>query len=148
MPRLAEYLADPAARPRVVDDACALLDSEVARTSGVSGMAIRSAYRAVRGVRPGMVRHAVDGLLVPFADQLDPFFQQHVATGQPLAEVLDSQRGDMAEALLAITDERARRTSHAALRTAYGRVRGMAKPHVESAAPGIAGLIRAHTPPG
>ena len=52
----------------------------------------------------------------------------------------------MADALLSITDDRAERTSQATLRRAYRRVRGSARGYVEEAAPGIAGLIDAHTP--
>ena len=97
---LSLHLTTPDARPAVVADACALIDQEVARTSGISGMAIRSAYRVLTGIRPGMVPSAVDGLLDPFADQLDPFYQQHVATGEPLTDILTAQRTSMAEALL------------------------------------------------
>ena len=104
---LSIYLTTPEARPAVVADACTLIDEEVARTSGISGMAVRSAYRLLTGFRPGMVPSAVDGLLDPFADQLDPFYQQHVATGEPLSDILIAQRTSMAEALLSITDDRA-----------------------------------------
>ena len=142
---LSQHLTVPHVRPEVVADACALLDDEVRRTSGISGMAIRSAYRVLTGIRPGMVPSAVDGLLDPFADQLDPFYQQHVTTGVPLADILASQRTSMAEALLSITDDRAERTSQATLRRTYQRVRGSARGYVEAAAPGIATLIDAHT---
>jgi hypothetical protein len=143
---LSFHLTAPNVRPVVVADACTLIDDEVRRTSGISGMAIRSAYRVLTGIRPGMVPSAVDGLLDPFADQLDPFYQQHVATGQPLVDILTAQRTSMAEALLAITDDRSERTSQVTLRRAYQRVRGSARGYVEAAAPGIATLIDAHTP--
>ena len=146
MAHLSEHLTAPGARPAVVADACALVDREVGRTSGVSGLAIRSAYRVLTGVRPGMVAHTVDGLLAPFADQLDPFYQEHLATGEPLSDLLVAQRTSMADALLSITDDRADRTTNRTLRRAYQRVRGSARQHVEAAAPGIAGLIAAHAP--
>jgi hypothetical protein len=144
---LSVHLTSPDARPAVVTDACTLIDQEVARTSGLSGMAVRSAYRLLTGIRPGMVPSAVDGLLDPFADQLDRFYQQHLTTGEPLVDILTAQRTSMAEALLTITDDRAERTSQATLRRAYQRVRGSARGYVEAAAPGIAALIDAHTPP-
>ncbi len=143
---LSQHLTVPHVRPEVVADACTLLEDEVRRTSGISGMAIRSAYRVLTGIRPGMVPSAVDGLLDPFADQLDPFYQQHVTTGVPLVDILTSQRTSMAEALLSITDDRAERTSQVTLRRTYQRVRGSARSYVEAAAPGIATLIDAHTP--
>lgn len=147
MTHLGEYLLAPARRADVVRDACGLIDAEVSRASGVSGLAVRSAYRLVRGIRPGMIATAVDGLLQPFADQLDPFFQEHRTTGKPLVQILVAERTSMADALLSITDDRAERTSHASARRAYQQLRGTARLHVEAAAPGIAGLITAHTPP-
>ncbi len=143
---LSVHLTTPAARPAVVADACVLIEEEVARTRGVSGMAVRSAFKVMTGVRPGIVPSAVDGLLDPFADHLDPFYQEHLSTGQPLVEVLSTQRTSMAEALLSVTDDRAQRTRQATLRAAYRRVRGSARGYVEAAAPGIAALIDAHTP--
>lgn len=144
---LSAHLTTPSARADVVADACDLIGQEVAGTSGISGVALRSAYRALRGIRPGMVPAAVDSLLDPFVDGLDPFYQEHRTTGVPLVEVLSVQRVSMAEALLAVTDERAARTRQAQVRRLYQRVRGSARGHVEAAAPGIAGLIAAHTPP-
>lgn len=143
---LSEYLTAPQQRPRVVADACELIDREVSGLSGVSGLAIRSAYRVVSGVRPGMVATAVDGLLAPFSDQLDPYYQEHLSTGVPLAEILVDQRTSMADGLLSITDDRAQRTSNRTVKRAYQRVRGTARQYVEAAAPGIADLIAAHAP--
>ncbi len=143
---LASYLTPPDVRPAVVSDACTLVDREVARTSGLSGLAIRSAYKVLTGVRPGMVATSVDGLLDSFADRLDPFYQRSLATGRPLADILVEDRRSMAHALLSITDERAARTSQTTVRRAYQGVRGTALGYVEAAAPGIAALIDAHTP--
>lgn len=143
---LSLHLTPPGARPAVIADACTLIDQEVARTTGLSGVAVRSAYRVLTGIRPGMVPVAVDGLLDPFADQLDRFYQEHLTTGQPLVDILTAQRTSMAEALLSITDDRAERTSHGTLRRAYQRMRGSARGYVEAAAPGIAALVDAHTP--
>lgn len=143
---LSEFLTDPQQRPMVVADACALIERQVSGLSGMSGMAIRSAYRVVSGVRPGMIATAVDGLLAPFSDQLDPFYQEHLSTGLPLSDILVDQRTSMADGLLSITDDRAQRTSNRTVKRAYQRVRGTARQHVEAAAPGIAELITTHAP--
>lgn len=147
MAHLSELLVARDRRPAVVADACLLIDREVRATSGISGLAIRSAYRVVTGVRPGMVSSAVDGMLVPFCEQLDPFYQEHLAAGEPLEDVLVAQRTSMADALLSVTDDRAQRTRNRAVLRAYQRVRGSARGHVEAAAPGIAALISTHTTP-
>ena len=144
MAHLTELLSAPHERPAVVADATALIDRQVRATSGVSGLAIRSAYRVVSGVRPGMVASAVDGMLVPFANALDPFYQEHLASGEPLDQLLADQRTTMADALLSVTDDRAERSRNRTVKRAYVRVRGSARGHVEAAAPGIAELISAH----
>ena len=148
MAHLTELLSAPAGRPAVVADVCDLIDRQVRATSGVSGLAIRSAYRVVTGIRPGMVASAVDGMLVPFSDALDPFYQEHLATGEPLQQVLADQRTSMANALLAVTDDRAERSRNRTVKRAYQRVRGAARGHVEAAAPGIAELIATHADDG
>ncbi|MGB8021996.1 MAG: hypothetical protein WCF04_12265 [Candidatus Nanopelagicales bacterium] len=147
MTHLSDYLLAPGRREGVVRDACELIDAEVSRGSGLSGLAVKSAYRLVRSIRPGMIAAAVDGLLQPFADQLDPFFQEHRTTGKPLDQVLVAERTSMADALLSITDDRVERSSHAAARRAYQQLRSTARLHVEAAAPGIAELITSHTTP-
>jgi hypothetical protein len=146
MAHLPALLTRPEVRPAVVADATALVERQVRATGGVPGMALRSAHRVLASVRPGMVAAAVDGFLEPFARQLDPYYQEHLARGVPLADLLVAERAGMAEALLAITDERAGRSTNRTLRAAYQRVRGFARPSVEAAAPGIAALIAAHAP--
>lgn len=146
MAHLSIHLLDPQERPVVVADACALVDRELSCTSGLSGMALRAAHRAVVGIRPGMIPHAVDALLPAFADQLDPFYQEYLATGTPLPVLLGEQRGTMADALLSITDDRVSASSNAAVRRAYQSVRRSARGHVEAAAPGIGALLSAHVP--
>jgi hypothetical protein len=128
-------------RPAFVDDAVALLDKEVAARGGVSGVAIKSAYKVLKGVKPGMVRSSVDSLVEPFAGALQPYVDQHRQSGRPLSEILSEQREQMANSLLAITDARAEHSSHKSLRTAYGKVRGMAHKQVAAAAPGVAELL-------
>ena len=144
MAHLSEILTVPEKRGAVVADACILLDQEVAGVKGVSGIAVRSGYKVLKGVRPGIVPAAVDALLMPFAEQLDPFYQEHLATGEDLSEILVAQRSTMADALLSITDDRAARTSHGTITKAYRQLRGTAKKHVENAAPGIGALVTQH----
>jgi hypothetical protein len=144
-PNLQQILTATEVRPSVIVDVVALIDHEVATKSGVSGMAIKSAYKVLRGIRPGMVASSVDALLDQFATQLDPFFQDHIATGEPLAVILDRRRDEMADSLLSITDARAEATSQRALRAAYRKVRGIAAKHVAAAAPGIAELVDKYT---
>ena len=82
MPHLKELAQDSAKRSQVIDDACRVLDLEVADKSGLSGMAIKAGYKLVQGVKPGFVRQAVDDLLDDFLDALDPIYQE-ASAGRP-----------------------------------------------------------------
>lgn len=145
VPVLRTTLTAPDVRPAFLDDAVALLDSEVASRGGVTGVALKSAYKVLKGIRPGMVRSSVNNLIEPFADALQPYYDQHRSSGRPLAEILSEQRDDMAHSLLAVTDARAENSSHKSLRAAYGKVRGMAHKQVAAAAPGVAELLTKYT---
>lgn len=142
---LRELIGDPQVRPAFLDDAVVLLDTEVANRGGVSGMAIKGAYKVLKGVKPGMVRSSVDSLLDPFADALQPYYDQHREQGIPLPTLLADRRDDMANSLLAITDARAEHSSHKSLRAAYGKVRGMAHKQVAQSAAGVGELLAKYT---
>lgn len=146
MPDLKSILTDASRRKQVVRDAELLLDAEVDGKSGLSGLAIKGAFKVVKSFRPGIIPEVIDGLLDDFATRLDPFYQAHATQGggRPLVDYLTSRKGEMADALLAITDTRARVTRHTALKGAYEKLRPEGKKHVEAAIPGVARLIEKH----
>lgn len=146
MPDLKSILTDPTRRKQVVRDAELLLDAEVDSKGGLSGLAIKGAFKVVKSFRPGIIPDVVDGLLDDFADRLDPFYQAHATqgAGRTLVDYLGGRKGEVADALLAITDGRARNTRHTALKSAYEKLRPEGKKHVEAAVPGVARLIEKH----
>jgi hypothetical protein len=138
---LKELFGDPSRRQTVVSDCCTLIDQEVKDKSGLSGMAIKAGYAVVNGVKPTFVREAVDHLLDQFADRLDPIYQEAKAGGKPVAEHFVANKGRVADALLAITDERAKRSSSQAVVKTYEKLRGSAKANVEAAMPRLGALV-------
>lgn len=146
MADLKTVLTDASRREQVIRDAEALLDSEVDSKGGLSGLAIKGAFKVVKGARPGMIHDVVDGLLDDFARRLDPIYQDHATKGggRSLQDYFSSRKGEIADALLGITDDRARVTRHATLKKAYEGLRPQGKKHVEDAVPGIARLIDKH----
>lgn len=139
-----EILEQPDVRPRAVTACLALLDAEVERKRGLTGAAIRTAYGFVGRLRPGIMRDAVDVLLPEFADALQPFYERaEVERGageshkQAFARLVASERDAVGRALLDVTDRRVRET-RSAVQSAYGRLRGVAKEHVDAAIPGLA----------
>jgi len=144
MPDLKSILTDPARRQLVVKDAERLLDDEVAAKSGLSGLAIKTAVKVVKGVKPGIIPDVIDGLLDDFAARLDPFYQAHVTKGGSIVDNFSARKGEVADALLGITDDRAKNTRHNSLRSAYQQLRPQGKKNVEEAIPGVARLIDKH----
>lgn len=139
---LEEILLAPDARPRVVADCCALIEQEVSGKSGISGTAVKLAYRTVNGFAPGYVRHMVQALLPDIVDRLEPFWADFAASGGAGFGDYLAKRGDeVTEALLSVTDARAAASGRPTIIKAYGTVRGNAVRHVEAALPQAGDLV-------
>lgn len=144
MASLKERLGQDPQRKALVSDAIQVLDQEVADKSGLGGIAIKGAYSIVKGIKPGFVEEVVDGLLDDFLDALDPLYQEAVARNEPPGRYLTVNGDRVADALLAITDARAARSSRAVIQKTYDKLRPTAKKHVSSAAPRLGQLLDRH----
>jgi hypothetical protein len=143
---LVEKLNAPGRRPRVIQDCVQLIEEEVKRKGGLTGIAIKAAFATVKAVKPGFIPEAVDHMLDDFAARLDPFYQSHQqAGGRSFPDHLQGQSAQVADALLGITDDRARLAKNPLVKKSYEKLRPSAKKHVEEAVPGIARLIEKHT---
>jgi hypothetical protein len=145
MPTLSEVLTAESNKGRVVEDCCALIDAEVKDKGGISGAVIKAAYRAVQGVKPGFVKAVVSDLLPDFALALDPIYQEAKKNGKPVAEFFAADSPRVAEALLAITDQKAQRSKNGLVKGTYEKLRGTAKKNVEAAVPRLGKMVEAHT---
>jgi hypothetical protein len=141
---LKERLGQDPQRKAVVTDACDVLDQEVADKSGLSGIAIKGAYSIVKGIKPGFIQEVIDGLLEDFLEALDPLYQEATQHGQPPGRYLAANGERAADALLAITDDRAARSSRAVIRKTYDKLRPSAKKQVAGAAPRLGQLLDRH----
>jgi hypothetical protein len=144
MATLTEALTSGTKKAAVIDDCCALIDAEVADKGGLSGFAIKAGYSAVKGVKPGFIRHAVEDLLPEFAKALEPLYQEAKAGGKPVAAHITSNASRAADALLTITDAKVRKAQSGLVKGTYEKLRGTAKKNVESAIPRIGKLIEKH----
>lgn len=136
---LKEILCGPENRGSVVSDAVTLVEEEVRSKSGVSGMVIKTGFAAVNKLKPTLVRDAVDNLLDRFVDKLEPFYAEWVALGKPgtFESHLTGQRSKVANALLEVTDERARQVQAGIVLKTYEQLRPMGEKNVEAAVPGL-----------
>jgi hypothetical protein len=138
-------LKDEAKRASIIEDVCRLVDDEVAKQRGIGGVAVKTGYKLVQGVKPGFVRNVVQSLLPEFAEALEPIRARAAAQGQSVVSYFGVHTAEVAEALLAVTDGRAQRSEHGSLKSAYGKLRGSARKHVESAVPGLGRIIEKYT---
>lgn len=135
-------------RQVVIDDTAELIDEEVASKSGLSGMALKGGYKAVKKLRPNMIERAVDNLLDDFTEALDPLYQEFLEDddADAFARFLPDHDERATEDLLSITDERAERSDQKTLKKVYYKLRGQAEGHVRDALPGVGRLIDEHAP--
>jgi hypothetical protein len=141
-----ERLGKEPVRARVITDACQVLDDEVADKSGLGGLAIRGAYSAVKGIKPGFIREVVDNLLDDFLDALDPMVQEAGQRGVAAGKHLAANGEPMAQKLLAITDARVENSTRSIIRGTYSKLRPTAVKHVAAAAPRLGQMLDRHWP--
>ncbi len=146
MPNLTEALTGEPHKAAVVDDCLALIDAEVADKGGLTGLAIKAGYKTVQGIKPGFVRNVVSDLLPEFAKALEPIYQEAKANGATVKEHFVSNTPRVADALLSVTDEKAKRAKRGLVKGTYDKLRGSAKKNVEAAIPRLAAMIEKHAP--
>jgi hypothetical protein len=146
MPSLTEALTAESKKSAVVEDCLALIDAEVQDKGGLTGLAIKAGYKTVQGIKPGFVRQVVVDLLPEFARALDPLYQEAKAAGHGVRDHFTSNTSRVADALLSITDEKAKRAKSGMVKGTYDKLRGSAKKNVEAAVPRLATMIEKHAP--
>jgi hypothetical protein len=143
MATLKDVLLDPAKRPGLVRDCTALVDDEVAKKSGFSGMAVKMGFKVLKGVKPGIVASVVDGLLDEWVANLEDHFTRWQADGKGASFGAFASRdaGNVAERLLAVTDARAKKVDNPLLVKTYNGLRPTAKEHVVAGVPGLGRVV-------
>jgi hypothetical protein len=139
---LQEILLAPDTQPQVIADCRKLIDEEVSEKSGISGAAVKLAYKTVKAFAPGHVQHMVKSLLPDLVDKLESYWADFNASGgSEFGDYLAKRGGEVAEALLSVTDARAARSSRPTIIKAYKTVRGGAVKNVEAALPRVGDLV-------
>ncbi|MEV0249165.1 hypothetical protein AB0H76_21375 [Nocardia sp. NPDC050712] len=142
---LSESLLNDANRTAFLADAKEVLDAEVSDKGGASGLAVKGAYAAAKKVSPTIVPDALESLAPKLVAQLDPFWQEFVASGSgKFADALVAKSDQVAEALLSVTDARAQASTRPALQKAYSSLRSSAKKNVIEALPRVGDLVQRH----
>ena len=139
---LQETLLAPGTQPQVLADCYTLIEQELSDKSGMSGAAVKLAYKTVNTFMPGHVHHMVEVLLPDMVAQLEPFWADFSTSGSSGFGDYLAKRGDeVTQALLSVTDARAAASDRPTVIKAYGSVRGSAVKHVEAALPRVGDLV-------
>ena len=139
---LQEILLAPDTQPKVIDDCHALIDQEVSDKGGISGTAVKLAYKTVNTFMPGHVHHMVGKMLPEMVDKLEPFWADFNSSGGSEFGDYLSKRGDeVAQALLSVTDARAAASDRPTIVKAYNSVRGSAAKHIQAALPRLGDMV-------
>jgi hypothetical protein len=139
---LHQILLAPDVQPNVVADCLALIDQEVAGKSGVSGTAVKLAYKTAKAFAKGYMQSTVESLLPDLVTELEPYWADFTTSGASGFGDYLAKRGDqVAEALLSVSDARAKMSDRPVIIRAYGTVRGGAAKHITAALPNVGALV-------
>jgi hypothetical protein len=142
---LQELLLAPDSQPKVIEECNELIDQQLRELSGVSGAAVKLAYKTVNTFKPGHVRYMVESLLPGLVDELQPYWADFSTSGgSDFGDYLSKRGGEVADAMLSVTDRRADASGRPTIIKAYRTVRGGAAKHVEAALPQVGTLIMKH----
>ena len=144
MKSLKEITEDPNVSHAVLTDGMRVLDEEIARRSGIGGMAIKGAYKVIKNIQGGRtLEKAVKVLMPEFIDKLDPYFArfQEEGTGKTWEEYLRPHYDSLADQLLAVTDQKIQATDNRAVRGTYDKLRPKARKEVIASLPALARMI-------
>ena len=147
MKDLKHLTVDSTKRRAIVLDCVDLIDQEVRSKSGFTGIAVKTAYKIVKALKPDMIGESVDSLLDDFVVELQKYYstyQQEGSTGT-LEAYLGSRREAVAESLLSVTDRRAGRARSKTMVKAYKKLRPKGKEHVAIATPRLGALLDKHS---
>ena len=140
-----ETLLAPQTQPQVIADCEKLVDREVCDMSGVTGAAVRLAYKTVSTFDSGHIPAMIGTILPNVAQALQPYwesFAADAARGGDFGAYLAARGDEVADALLAVTDSRQRASSRSTIVKAYKTVRGSAVKHVKAALPALGELVQ------
>lgn len=140
---LTEILLAPETQPQVVTDCYELIDQQISEMSGVSGTAVKLAFKAVNKFMPGHAYNMARKLLPDFVGQLEPYWADfNIAGGSEFGDYLAKNGDEVAGALLTVTDAKAASSDRPAVIKAYGTVRGGAAKHIRAALPRVGDLVQ------
>jgi hypothetical protein len=138
-----QEMITPELEPRLAADCQALIDGEVEGKSGVSGTAVKAAYKVATTFAPGYYTATIASILPDMLDALEPFWADFLQSGTAeFGDYLAKHGDEAAVALLSVTDSMADVSGRVAIVKAYKLVRGSAGRNIEAALPALGALLQ------
>ncbi|MDP3278226.1 MAG: hypothetical protein Q8Q09_23770 [Deltaproteobacteria bacterium] len=141
---LKDVLLTEEKRPGIIGECEVLIDEEVQSKTGLTGIAVKASFAVVKAVKPGIIRESVNALLDEFVEKMEPFYLAQQSGTQPIEAYFSQRAGEVADALLGVTDKRAERSTNSTIKKAYSSLRPKGKQHVEAAIPRLSRLVAKH----
>jgi hypothetical protein len=141
---LSDQFKDDEKKASIATDCAKLMDEQVAAKTGLSGLAIKTAYRALKGIGSGYIPRAICNLLPQALEALDPLWTEGLQAGDPV-EHLTHNSAMAADVLLGVTDRKISNAKNKIVIATYNKVRKSVKGDVEEAIPSLARILDHHT---
>ena len=138
-------LANDDRREKLIGDCVRLVEERVASRDPVRRLALSAGVALLNAIKADALPRVVGTLLPEFAEALDPLHARFGRSGEAdFSPFLRRHSDDAVAALLGVTDRRVGDHPNAALRSLYGRLRGVAEDEVRGALPGLASILSRH----
>lgn len=140
--KLSDLLLSSENKPSLIKDCAKLIEDEVNSKSGISGLSIKTVFKLVKGVKPGILDELLDKLVPEFTREMEPFHERFQNSGeQDFNTYLKAHAEEVTQALLQVTDRRAAVARTKVLKTGYEKLRGLAEKQVRAAVPKFSEII-------
>lgn len=145
MKTLNEILWSPFQRETFAADLARLVEAQVASRGGLRGMGLKTGLALLKSAKPDLLDGALRRNAPQFIAALQPLYETFLnGPDRDFAVFLQKHAAEARDALLGVADVRAAASRNAALKAAYGRLRGAAESEIEAAVPALGRLIRGY----
>ncbi len=144
MKNLQEMVKNAEMYQNVLRDSARVLDQEVGKKTGISGFAIKAAYKLLKSLKQGQALQKVLEVLMPeFINKLEPHFERFQAEGKgkSWSQFLSPLYDSLADDFLAVTDAKASASDSAKVRKTYEKLRPKARKEVVASMPALAKMM-------
>ena len=122
-----------------------LLEQQVKSKSGLSGMAMKAAFAALRARKPDIAERAAKSLLPDFAKALDPIHAEFKRSkASDFGSYLQQHGAPAAQRMTEIIDARISSSPNKAAKAFYQRFKGSLQTETEQLMPALGALLTRH----